>query len=497
MLAFLDYANTVVKGKNELEIADPNTVQRYAGQVIQAHGRLVPRIDVSFLRSTVARWTRGANRRKTAAMGALKRSKKRAVTRSLMKKIYDLNWPDYFPGRWGPEEEMNRLDCVLRAAAQTGFSCMFRRSEYTRKRKQFNKEKHLTRASFRWMDVDLEFVELSRESLLDIKERGGAVLVKPPVTKSDQNGDIYRDCEIPLAIQPDSHVLKAANYLLDMELNDPIFDMDRRATTPAFVDPRTGNQLSTSVLDYTFIKLLCVIFAPMTEAEVRLLWSLHSLRAGGKNALEHKDIPEEHQGVLGRWKDRDAMRGYSRVIAHLKMYLEYTNRMESEPIPVTMSNNPVSGGSRSSILGKSSELGSKESSDGHLATEDDGDSRIHHNEIGELDVDQLIEDSGVLESLEIPTLSADRENGESVEQDDLFAGAWICNPKRMEAIRSVLGKNTDFVRGSVVMMKNSDGSILKGVCQGIRTFGGAFGEASYGRVQWDDGLIDDVLIPEI
>ena len=50
MLAFLDYANTVVKGKNELEIADPNTVQRYAGQVIQAHGRLIPRIYVSFLR---------------------------------------------------------------------------------------------------------------------------------------------------------------------------------------------------------------------------------------------------------------------------------------------------------------------------------------------------------------------------------------------------------------------------------------------------------------
>ena len=46
------------------------------------------------------------------------------------------------------------------------------------------------------------------------------------------------------------------------------------------------------------------------------------------------------------------------------------------------------------------------------------------------DVDQLMGDSGILESLEDPTLSAELENVESMGQDDLLARAWICSLRK-------------------------------------------------------------------
>ena len=87
-------------------------------------------------------------------------------------------------------------------------------------------------------------------------------------------------------------------------------------------------------------------------------------------------------------------------------------------------------------------------------------------------------------------------NNGSNGQEDLFAGAWICNTDNMNAIRHILGGDSTFPHGRGIRAQGPEGLMVKGYCQGIRTFGGAFGDASYGRIVWEDGMVDDVLIPE-
>ena len=93
--------------------------------------------------------------------------------------------------------------------------------------------------------------------------------------------------------------------------------MEERTQEPMFRMPQgKGKQLPTRIFDDVIIGLLLEMHKRRGEhkslAQIRKLYSLHSFRIGGVNALRAAGVPREIRMILGRWRS-DAIDVYSRT----------------------------------------------------------------------------------------------------------------------------------------------------------------------------------------
>ena len=289
--------------------------------------KLLPQpIDLSWLKPFIEDWKIGRTWIVTGAFGIIKKNQKCGFTRGTMAAMYLLDW-------LGLCDSDELLVTAMKAAGQVAFQIMLRRSEYTLgKGATFLATIHMTRSDFHWFKckrdaqgqlvldargnriyIAFEIDAHGNLSLGDFQEvvhtQEGRVLVTVKTSKCDLEGGWSSNFH-PLDIRKDAEgaVIKAGNYVLDYELADPILNMEEREQEPMFRMPKkSGQQVPTSKFDSVIMGLMFEIHRQKGDhksvAQIRKLYSLHSFRIGGVNALRAAGVPREIRMILGRWKE--------------------------------------------------------------------------------------------------------------------------------------------------------------------------------------------------
>ena len=313
---FLTYSSYVVEGKNpKMEgVGQAHTTATYARANLLNHALPLYGVDLSFLREEIKLWEKGQQRALNSVYGIATRMQKAGFTREHLKGFFEMDWSPY---------GSTKMQSVLKAAVLVAFVGMLRRSEYTMGNTPFNPNLSMNRGSAKWYfkghpkagsdpryEDFKEVTPWNKEAATDLKRTGagyGALTVG--TSKCDPDAD-WSKYPILLPLSKDPTGLEAGNRLLDMELEDEIWDPEERAKTPLFreVDVKKGepHQLRTSRFDKVVIALMMGWYAskgdPKDEKEVRYLYSLHSFRIGGVNALKAAGVPRELRMLMGRWK---------------------------------------------------------------------------------------------------------------------------------------------------------------------------------------------------
>ena len=142
------------------------------------------------------------------------------------------------------------------------------------------------------------------ESAGTASESAGESSGGDPSTQERSNRERFNQCEISLEFS--SAFTCSLVELARMKIHDLIGDRQSRAATSLFTDPETGAAIQEETLASTFISLIRLSLLrhhgkKLTLAEVRRLWSLHSLRITGLNLLEKAGCPPWLLRVTGRW----------------------------------------------------------------------------------------------------------------------------------------------------------------------------------------------------
>ena len=155
--------------------------------------------------------------------------------------------------------------------------------------------------------------------LLELRETlKGTMLVSFKTTKGDQLGAHWSKYQYPIPLEPadSTAVVKTANFYIDLEYADPAWSREERETTPIFRHPRTKKRIRTEAFNEVVIQVLFEALNKQGQHlsihQVRKMYSLHSFRIGGNNALRAAGVPREIRMILGRWKC-DAIDTYSRT----------------------------------------------------------------------------------------------------------------------------------------------------------------------------------------
>ena len=270
--------------------------------------------------------------------GVVRKMQKGGVTATMIGGMMAMDWSESGGGR-----------CVqvMKTAVMVAFSGMFRRSEYTGGSSTFNPNTMMTRGSAVWCHLDSDEAEdhapitpWNQAAARALRDTGrGYCQLTPGVSKSDPEGDWQKYPVLLKLGSPQTAPVRAAEYLLDYEIAVPVFG-DDRATTPLFVNPdRTspqhphGEWLTTREFDKAVIRALRAWYnhhhpdAQKTEKQIRDLYSLHSFRIGGLNALQAAGVPREIRMLLGRWKS-GAVDGYTRQ--EVNMCLQYMTHINTD-----------------------------------------------------------------------------------------------------------------------------------------------------------------------
>ncbi len=294
------------------------TCRRYAMSVIQAHGRLNPPIDLTFLHAEVTRWSDAAEMVQIRSVGVTASFEKSAFDKSIVQRLCEADWSEHIRQGNHPPKTIRRLGIVLKSVVQCLYQCMFRRGELLRDRAEFNIRLHCVRASITWYDTGGDEIVPSRKNLLALKASGGYCTLKNPQLKNDKKRAKYARMFNICPITKDGRVVCCGNWLLELELDNVIEDPEIRRTTPLWVDPRCGLPLTKAVFDYALVRML-VVTDPRrrTWLEMRIEYGTHSFRIGGKNDMERIDLSESAQMNFMRSTDVQTARGYNRMIALL------------------------------------------------------------------------------------------------------------------------------------------------------------------------------------
>lgn len=127
--------------------------KRYAMSVIEAHGRLEPPIDLTFLNEDDAHWSEAAEMMQIRSVGVTATFEKSAFDKAVLRRLCDANWSDHIRHGKHPPAVIRRLGITLKTVVQCLYQCMFRRGELLRDRAEFNIRLHCVRASIKWYSV--------------------------------------------------------------------------------------------------------------------------------------------------------------------------------------------------------------------------------------------------------------------------------------------------------------------------------------------------------
>ena len=307
-LMFLEYVAQHSKGKGPTGAALPSTSSRYLVPVRAIHLDLG--VDLRFTLPYVKQWEAGREKflRRTAGIRVV--DKKVGVTRAMMM--------DCFSEDWGYLGDAH-MQFVGKTIFQYNFQMLFRRSELLLKSGDFDFNLHLTRNHLKFYDVHWVRFPPTKEFLTRLLREGGWILSYSPVLKNDPTGKIWGNAPTPFRIQSAAssvpRFIDCVPWLIQMELNDLMPDEDLRKVTPLFVDTATKTTLRVAKFDQVFINVLRASYARKrifkSEAEVRKILSLHSIRIGGLNAYKKAKAPVHARKSFGRWTSR-AVFGYER-----------------------------------------------------------------------------------------------------------------------------------------------------------------------------------------
>ena len=296
--AYCAWAGDSLNGKHSSGFGLPSTVTTYASACLDLHQMLPEPINLEGYKLQLREWRKGRYSDLVGAFGSIRKRQKAGITRRQIKLMMDTDWN---PFASKPQA------VVMKSAIQMAFQMMLRRSEYTGdSRTTFSPTTQMTRASVEWFRTDGSKCPLDIGSLQELRRsQEGYCMVTVATSKCDPRGEWGR-YPVPLSLRGSDTEVKAANYYLDVEILDPVSDMTERQNIPLFRDPDTGHQLLTGTFDDVVIKVLHQALVgsgvKITLEEVRELWSLHSLRIGGVNALKKAGVDRETRMILGRWK---------------------------------------------------------------------------------------------------------------------------------------------------------------------------------------------------
>lgn len=322
--SFLCYLGDMIDGSSlECGLGLPGTAARYASQWLEAHLLLPIPIDLSWAKDQITAWRKGRARELTEGFGIIQRQQKCGISRDQMEGLYDLDWAE--------ECELNLYQVLnFQSMGQVAFHVMLRRAEISRAPGvTFNPLIHMTRGDIVWYFADGTRIDYNAEGNLDPRqllrlyttlEGRGDLTVK--TSKADQSGAQWSSNLHPLVLRKpeENAVIKSANYLLLREILMPCLSKADRDTTPLFNRFGTKDQETSYNFDKVIIKLLHTLLNKkgrhLSMAQVRKMYSLHSFRIGGVNALRAAGVPREIRMILGRWKS-DAIDVYSRTDVEL------------------------------------------------------------------------------------------------------------------------------------------------------------------------------------
>ena len=181
-------------------------------------------------------------------------------------------------------------DRMFKAASETGFQGLLRKSEYThnkQKNKEWSPVLNLTRA-------DLSFIP-------DIEHPVRAEIMLPP-TKTDQLGTAM----VPIILPFTQGVpMNACASLRAMVLQDPVPER-LQGETPLFKWHSSGKPLEGREL----LKWVQDMMGRIGECPT--LYGTHSLRIGGATSLSDAGCPDHIIKTIGRWSS-DCYRKYCRA----------------------------------------------------------------------------------------------------------------------------------------------------------------------------------------
>ena len=158
----------------------------------------------------------------------------------------------------------------------------------------------------RW-HLDGKYHAAPPRSLLERATRDDFLTFTPPLSKSDQIGEVWGAKPIYLRYKPGEPSCPFA-ALRDIELHDPVAET-ARATTPLFVTNAEGAALKGSHLKTLLEHMLKIVVGP-TRAKV---YSFHSLRVHLACALLSSGASAAQIMALCRWQSEESLAIYARL----------------------------------------------------------------------------------------------------------------------------------------------------------------------------------------
>jgi hypothetical protein len=125
-------------------------------------------------------------------------------------------------------------------------------------------DRRLSRSSVLWLIGGIIYSDPSRELLLSMVPCRDFVMIKPPRSKTDQDGNKFCALPIYLFFDPSGRA-KAAHWLQRLVLRLPCHGQHREARPLFFEDTKTFRPMSHGTID-RYLGLLLHVLMPEAEA---------------------------------------------------------------------------------------------------------------------------------------------------------------------------------------------------------------------------------------
>ena len=318
-LGFASFAMTMIKPKDGV-LAAPKTARDYAMHVAKCHQRLgIDHCDE--ILDTLKLWKKGAERRCLQMRGPRQKMKKCAFSSEQIR-----SWFEHDALLQAKQGLGHLYGTMIQTVVQVGY----RRSEYTDAGRGFNRKIDLTRGHLKWWirqeegeDQQVPPTVKNLKKLMKLKASNLVyATLRPPVLKNDQFGSIWGEFSTPLPLNQED--ICAARWLLEMEILNPIADMEARLSEPLFRDPTTGRLITVGKFDTYIRRLVKEEYARrgvrLSDQQARSLYSLHSFRITATNLLAALGCPPHIRRMLGRWSSESGMSSYTREELNQMLY---------------------------------------------------------------------------------------------------------------------------------------------------------------------------------
>ena len=166
---------------------------------------------------------------------------------------------------------------------------------------------YIVRSDLWWRINNRVVMDPTVEELLGLKV-GDAAYANPPLTKSDQTGEIH--CPFPVCFPFNHDADNAAAALRDIELRGPCHGADRQSR-PVIAD-EAGNPFTHAVLDRILHNVLVFKYGKAFAS----LFSWHSYRSGLCCALFAAGCPDAINQLICRWMCPESLLAYRRMGAN-------------------------------------------------------------------------------------------------------------------------------------------------------------------------------------